>query len=38
MTDNTSKGRSQTALLREYLESGKPITLLQALRLLASAI
>jgi len=33
MTDNTSKGRSQTALLREHLESGKPITMLQALRL-----
>jgi len=26
MTDNTSKGRSQTALLRELLESGKPVT------------
>lgn len=33
MTDNTSKGKSQTALLREHLESGKPITMLQALRL-----
>ena len=33
MTDKTAKGRSQTALLREHLESGKPITMLQALRL-----